>query len=98
MKKLKAVLLQIGSALLVVSLFSGIYIFSYKTGGTLTTAASCTGEYIKGEYDIKTLKRQCPNISKQHLIETVNNYFDGDLKFPAFGTREELLSDIDTNF
>jgi len=63
-----------------------------------TPTISCSTEYITGNMDIKTLKEQCSGLSKDYLIQQVNDYFDNQSKYnkvQPYTSRENMLKDIE---
>lgn len=70
-----------------------IYYYSWITGGVLTTADSCSGQYINGFIDIDSLRKDCTSLSKKNLIEHVSNSDNISQERKIF-----LLIDINKNF
>lgn len=94
---MKKILEYILYLIIVILLILGTYYFSYKTGGYLTTADSCSSQFIIGEIDIKVLKKNCPNISKNVLIEDVNDYFNNHSE-SEYINKNKIIKDIEDNF
>ncbi|MCR4314630.1 MAG: hypothetical protein NUV84_05295 [Candidatus Uhrbacteria bacterium] len=88
---------QLGAAILLTLVVIAVYAYSYFTGGSLTTAKSCSSSYISGEYDIRQLRRQCPNLKKENLIEAVEEYYQKN-GTEASTTKKTLLQDINDNY
>ncbi len=95
---MKNFLRNAGSFLIILLFIAGLYFLSYITGGELTTATSCSTDYIKGEYSLETVKKQCPNLKQQDLVKDINDFFNGKYSFSAYATREEILRDVENNF
>ncbi|OGH68045.1 MAG: hypothetical protein A3C15_00630 [Candidatus Magasanikbacteria bacterium RIFCSPHIGHO2_02_FULL_50_9b] len=96
--KLKALFVQLGNILIVVAIILGMYVYSWFTDGSLTTVDSCSGSYIVGKYEIKDVKSQCPNLTKESLRAQINDHF---IRFDgknAFTTKEKMIQDVEENF
>jgi hypothetical protein len=72
---MKTLLEYTGSFLLVIFVIAGSYYYSSLTGGELTSATSCTSMYLKEEYTIDDLRKQCPNLKKDAILEDIEIYF-----------------------
>ena len=98
MVKFKEVSLQVGSFLLLVLVVAAVYAFSWFTGGSLTTARSCIGSYIVGEYSLEDARKDCPNLKKEDFLNAVNEHFDQFGNQNTFTSREEMIRDIEQNY
>lgn len=96
--KIKEIIIQIGYALVTVLIIVGIYAISWLTKGPLTTVESCTGSYIFGDYGVKDVKKNCPNLTKEEFKKSVNDYFDTYGGEKASTTREAMLREIEDKF
>ena len=95
---MKAFIKQIGAGLLILIAIVAIYGFSFLTGGSLTTAESCSGAFIKGYMDIAEVKKSCPNLKKEEFKNSVEKdyatYGQGNNPY----TREQLFKQIDNEY
>lgn len=98
MVKLKDISLQVGSCLLLILIVIAVYVFSWFTGGSLTTARSCSGSYIVGEASLENVRSNCPNLKKEDLLKSVNEHFDQFGNQNAFTSREEMIREIERNY
>jgi hypothetical protein len=64
----------------------------------LTTAESCTELYLSGDYSIKDVKKNCPNLTKEDLKQFVQEYYSKYSDKNTLTTQEELLKNIDNEF
>ncbi len=98
MREIKDRVIQIFAGFVVIAIIMALYFFSWKTGGDLTTSSSCTTSFIKGEVDIKTLREECPNLSKDQVIEAVNEYYNRKYTFSAHASRDQMVQEINQGF
>ena len=74
-----------------------LYFWSYKTEGSLTTAISCSSQYLQGQYDLTALKKDCPSLTKDILIKDVEDYFQNHSNSNG-KTKIDVMNDIESNF
>ncbi|HEY5588209.1 MAG TPA: hypothetical protein VIK86_04545 [Candidatus Paceibacterota bacterium] len=94
MKDIFKNIIAVGAIILIIF---GIYLWGHITGGPLTSADSCSGSYLKGEYDIAALRKNCPNLSKENLIEDVQVYFEKNSTADG-RDNTKVINDIENNF
>ena len=91
------ILKQIGYVLLTVGFIFAIYYYSYRTDGELTTAKSCSTSYIQGDYELETLRKQCPGLKKENLIKEIDSYFEKN-NSTNIQEKERLKNEVSSSF
>ncbi len=97
---MKKILEYIGGLIAIAVIFGGPYYYSKITGGSLTTAASCSGlisEFLETGVNAKYLREQCRSVTKERILKDYDEYFSLPENRDSVW-KDNLRQEIEDNF
>jgi hypothetical protein len=94
-EKIKEFFLEIGALIIVAIVIGGIYYVDHLSNGPLTTTRTCTGSYIHGEMSAKAVKKECPNLKKEEIINSIEKAFNSESTNFDKEHKDYLISEIE---